>query len=171
VSAEYTFSKPTQASITIVEGLGVEGDAHNGVTVKHRSRARRDPTQSNLRQVHLIHEELFEELSAKGFSVAAGELGENVTTSGIDLLGLPTGTRLHLGDDAVIEVTGLRDPCSQIDGLGDGLMKATLDYDADGNLIRKAGIMSIAIAGGVVHADDEVRAVLPAEPHVALGPV
>jgi MOSC domain-containing protein YiiM len=124
-----------------------------------------------LRQVHLIHAELFGELSAKGFSVAAGELGENVTTSGIDLLGLPVGTRLHLGDDAVVEVSGLRDPCRQIDGLGDGLMEATLDHDADGNLIRKAGVMSLAIAGGVVHADDEIRAVLPVEPHVAMGPV
>jgi MOSC domain-containing protein YiiM len=171
VSASHTFSKPNQASITIVEGLGVEGDAHNGVTVKHRSRVRQDPTQANLRQVHLIHSELFEELSGKGFAVSAGQMGENVTSSGIDLLGLPVGTRLHLGANAIVEVTGLRNPCTQIDGLEAGLMEATLDRDADGNLIRKSGIMSVVIAGGVVNAGDEIRAVLPVEPHVAMEPV
>ncbi|NQW16677.1 MAG: MOSC domain-containing protein [Chloroflexi bacterium] len=170
-SSSHTFSKPTHTSITLIEGLGVDGDAHNGVTVKHRSRVRQDPTQINLRQVHLIHSELFDELSGMGFSVGAGEMGENVTTGGIDLLGLPTGTRLHLGDEAVVEVTGLRNPCSQIDGLEPGLMDATLGRDANGNVVRKAGIMSIVIAGGVVNTNDEIRAVLPAEPHIAMEPV
>ena len=171
VSADHTFSKPTQVSITLVEGLGVEGDAHNGVRVKHRSRVRADPTQPNLRQVHLIHSELHEELVTQGFTVAAGQMGEIVTTRSIDLLGLPSGTRLHLGGAAIVEITGLRNPCVQLDGLEDGIMEATLDRDSDGNLIRKAGIMSVVIAGGVVRAGDEIRAVLPMEPHVALEPV
>ena len=171
VSAGHTFSKPNQASITLVDGLGIEGDAHSGVTVKHRSRVRADPTRPNLRQVHLIHSELHEELAAKGFTIAAGQMGENVTTRGIDLLGLPRGTRLHLGAEAVVEVTGLRNPCTQIDGIEPGLMEATVDRDSDGNLIRKAGIMSIVIAGGVLNADDEIRVVLPAEPHITLEPV
>src|SRR6187455_428134 len=138
-SATHTMSKPSQESIRLVAGLGVEGDAHLGVTVKHRSRVARDPSQPNLRQVHLIHAELHDELRAAGFDVSAGQMGENVTTRGVDLLGLPTGTRLHLGETAVVELTGLRNPCTQLDGLRPGLMAAVLDRDADGNLVRKAG--------------------------------
>ncbi|MFN8483769.1 MAG: MOSC domain-containing protein [Anaerolineae bacterium] len=164
-SARHTFSKPTQAGICLLAGLGVEGDAHMGATVKHRSRVRQDPSQPNLRQVHLIHAELFDELRDKGFTVGAGEMGENVTTRGIDLLGLPTGARLHIGAEAVVEVTGLRNPCAQLDTFQPGLMAAVLDRDAERNLVRKAGIMSIVIVGGEVRAGDAIRVELPPEPH------
>jgi len=162
---EYTFTKPTHASITLLAGLGVEGDVHQGVTVKHRSRMAQDPTQPNLRQVHLMHAELFDELRAKGFSVEPGEIGENVTTRGIDLLDLPTGTLLHLGPDAVVEVTGLRNPCLQIDNFSKGLLKEVVGKGPDGELVRRAGIMSIVLVGGVVSPGDEIRVELPAEPH------
>ncbi|MHB8268251.1 MOSC domain-containing protein [Bradyrhizobium sp.] len=165
------FSKTPALSIRLLKGLGVAGDAHMGETVKYRSRVRKDPTQPNLRQVHLMHAELFDELRAKGFFVRPGDLGENVTTSGIDLLALPTGTRLHLGATAVLEVTGLRNPCVQIDGFQKDLMAATLDKDADGNLIRKAGIMSIVLADGDVRPNDAVRVELPATSHRRLVPV
>jgi MOSC domain-containing protein YiiM len=165
------FSKTPSFSIRLLTGLGVAGDAHMGETVKHRSRVRKDPTQPNLRQVHLMHAELFDELRAKGFAVQPGDLGENVTTSGIDLLALPTGTRLHLGATAVVKVTGLRNPCIQIDGFQKGLMAATLDKDAGGNLIRKAGIMSIVLADGDVRPGDAVRVELPGEPRKPLRPV
>jgi MOSC domain-containing protein YiiM len=165
------FSKTPSPSIRLLRGLGVAGDAHMGETVKHRSRVRRDPTLPNLRQVHLIHAELFDELRAKGFAVAPGELGENITTAGIDLLALPTGARLHLGASAIVEITGLRNPCIQIDNFQQGLMAATLDKDADGNFLRKAGIMSIVIAEGDVRPSDTVRVELPAEPHRSLQPV
>ena len=165
------FSKTPALSIRLLTGLGVAGDAHMGETVKHRSRVRRDPTQPNLRQVHLIHAELFSELRGKGFVVQPADLGENITTDGIDLLALPTGTRLHLGASAVVEVTGLRNPCIQIDRFQKGLMAATLDKDADGNLIRKAGIMSIVLADGDVRPGDPISVDLPAAPHRALAPV
>jgi MOSC domain-containing protein YiiM len=158
-------SKPNEGSIRLVEGLGVDGDAHLGVTVKHRSRVAKDPTVPNLRQVHLIHAELHDELRAHGFEMAPGEMGENVTTRGVDLLGLPTGTRLRLGGAAVVEVTGLRNPCRQLDGLHKGLMAATLDRDAAGNLVRKAGIMAVVIAGGEVRPGDGIAVDLPAVPH------
>lgn len=164
-SGTHTMSKPNEGSIRLLAGLGVEGDAHLGVTVKHRSRVAKDPTVPNLRQVHLIHAELHDELRAGGFELAPGEMGENVTTRGVDLLGLPTGTRLRLGEEAVVEVTGLRNPCRQLDGLRKGLMAATLDRDAEGNLVRKAGIMAIVISGGEVRPGDEVAVDLPAPPH------
>ncbi|MBM3217654.1 MAG: MOSC domain-containing protein [Candidatus Rokubacteria bacterium] len=170
-SATHTMSKPTQASIRLLEGLGVEGDAHHGATVKHRSRVKRDPTAPNLRQVHLIHAELHEELARAGFKIVAGQMGENITTRGVDLLGLPTGTRLHLGDSAVVEVTGLRNPCHQLDGIQPGLMEATLERHATGALVRKAGIMAIVLVGGEVHAGDTLRVELPPEPHRSLEPV
>jgi MOSC domain-containing protein YiiM len=170
-SPGHTFSKPNQNKIVLLEGLGVEGDAHMGETVKHRSRVRKDPTQPNLRQVHLIHAELHDELNASGFNVSAGEMGENITTRGVDLLGLPTGTRLHLGSTAIVEVTGLRNPCYQLDDFQEGLMKAVLDKDEQGNLIRKAGVMSIVLAGGEVRAGDSIRVELPPEPHQPLQPV
>ena len=165
------FSKTPSLSIRLLTGLGVAGDAHMGETVKHRSRVRKDPMQPNLRQVHLIHAELFDELRAKGFAVKPGELGENITTSGVDLLALPTGTRLHLGASAVVEITGLRNPCIQIDNFQKGLMAATLDKDADGNLVRKAGIMSIVIAEGDVRPGDAVGVEFPTMPHRPLLPV
>jgi MOSC domain-containing protein YiiM len=164
----HRFSKMPNLSIRLLKGLGVAGDAHMGETVKHRSRVRKDPTQPNLRQVHLMHAELFDELRAKGFVVRSGELGENVTTSGIDLLALPAGTRLHLGASAVVELTGLRNPCIQIDHFQQGLMAATLDKDANGNLVRKAGVMSIVISEGDVRPGDAIGVEMPAEPHRAL---
>ena len=165
------FSKTPSLSIRLLAGLGVAGDAHMGETVKHRSRMRRDPTQPNLRQVHLIHAELFAELGAKGFNVQPGDLGENVTTSGIDLLALPTGTHLHLGETAVVEVTGLRNPCIQLDRFQQGLMAATLDRDAAGNLIRKAGIMGIVLSDGEVWPGDRIGIELPAGQQQPLQPV
>jgi MOSC domain-containing protein YiiM len=170
-SPKHTLRKPGHLSIRLVEGFGVEGDAHAGATVKHRSRVRRDPTKANLRQVHLIHAELHEELSQRGFSVTAGEMGENVTTRGIDLLGLPAGTRLRLGDEAVVEVTGLRNPCIQLEKLQTGLMAAVLDRDAEGNLVRKAGVMAVVVAGGEVRAGDPIEVQLPEPPHQRLEPV
>jgi MOSC domain-containing protein YiiM len=161
----YSFTKPNRESVRLLEGLGVEGDVHAGTTVKHRSRVARDPSQSNLRQVHLIHEELFEEVREAGFTVAPGELGENVTTRGIDLLALPAGTLLRLGDEAVVEVTGLRNPCLQIDNFQDGLLKQVVGRDADGSLRRRAGIMSVVVRGGVVRPGDPVEVELPDGPH------
>ncbi len=170
-SASHTMVKPNQASIHLLTGLGVKGDAHLGKTVKHRSRVRRDPSQPNLRQVHLIHEELHEELRGAGFTVIPGQMGENVTTRGVDLLGLPSGTRLHLGHEAVVEVTGLRNPCVQLDALQPGLMAATLGRDEKGGLVRKTGVMSIVLVGGEVRPGDPIRIELPPEPHRALVPV
>jgi MOSC domain-containing protein YiiM len=164
-NGEYSFTKPNRDSITLLAGLGVEGDVHAGVTVKHRSRVAQDPTQPNLRQVHLIHEELFAEVDASGFQVAPGELGENITTRGIDLLGLPVGTVLRIGDDAVVEVTGLRNPCLQIDNFQDGLLKQVVGRDEAGNVVRKAGIMSVVQEGGVVRPGDSIKVELPDEPH------
>jgi MOSC domain-containing protein YiiM len=169
--AGHNFSKTPSLGIRLLKGLGVAGDAHMGTTVKHRSRVRKDPTQPNLRQVHLIHAELFDELRAMGFVVKPGELGENVTTSGIDLLALPTCSRLHLGDSAVVEITGLRNPCVQIDDFQQGLMAATLDRDADGNLVRKAGVMSVVLRDGDVRPGDAVGVELPSAPHRRLQPV
>jgi MOSC domain-containing protein YiiM len=170
-SASHTMSKANEEAFRLVEGLGAEGDAHAGATVKHRSRVARDPRQPNLRQVHLIHSELHHELRAAGFEVRAGQMGENITTEGIDLLGLPTGTRLRLGDEAIVEITGLRNPCAQLDGIQPGLMAAVLDRDAQGRLIRKAGVMAIVIAGGVVRPGDPIAVGLPPEPHRPLAPV
>jgi MOSC domain-containing protein YiiM len=164
-NGEYSFTKPNRDSVTLLAGLGVQGDVHAGVTVKHRSRIAQDPTQPNLRQVHLIHEELFAELREAGFEVAPGELGENITTRGIDLLALPTGTLLHIGDRAVLEVTGLRNPCVQIDRFQQGLLKRVVGRDETGNLVRRAGIMSVVREGGVVHPGDAVEPQLPPEPH------
>lgn len=170
-SARHDFSKHGEDEILLVLELGVAGDAHAGATVKHRSRVARDPHQPNLRQVHLLQAELFDELVDRGHAVFPGELGENITTRGIDLLALPTGTRLRLGADAEIEVTGLRNPCSQIDRFQRGLLAAVLDRDAAGGLVRKAGIMAVVTAGGPVRAGDAIRMVLPAPPHRPLQPV
>lgn len=170
-SPTHSLAKWNQRSITLVAGLGVEGDAHNGTTVKHLSRLLRFGNSPNLRQVHLIHSELHEELRAAGFGIVAGQMGENVTTRGIDLLALPIGTRLHLGGEAVIEVTGLRNPCGQLNKIEPGLMKATLARDADGTLVRKAGVMAIVLAGGTVKQGDDIGIELPPRPHRALEPV
>ncbi|MFI5269876.1 MAG: MOSC domain-containing protein [Chloroflexota bacterium] len=170
-SPGHTFIKPNQAAIRLLAGLGVEDDAHLGQTVQHRSRVAKDAGQPNLRQVHLIHSELHDELRGSGFDLAAGQMGENVTTRGIDLLGLPAGTRLRLGAEAVVEVTGLRSPCGQLDRLQEGLMAATLGRDAEGRLVRKAGVMGVVVSGGEVRPGDAIRVDLPPEPHRALEPV
>ena len=165
---EHRFSKPNVAAIRLLAGLGVEGDAHLGVTVQHRSRVAKDPTQPNLRQVHLIHAELHDELAGAGYTVAAGELGENVTTRGVDLLGLPRGTRLHLGGEAVVEVTGLRNPCLQINRFQSGLLKQVLEVDGNGDVVRKGGIMGVVLTGGEVRPGDDIRVELPPLPHEPL---
>jgi MOSC domain-containing protein YiiM len=170
-SAKHTLVKSNQHSIRLSAGLGVDGDAHHGATVKHRSRVARDPSQPNLRQVHLIHAELHEELRATGFAVSAGQMGENITTQGVDLLGLPAGARLCLGGTAVVEVTGLRNPCAQLDRIQPRLMAATLGRDEHGNLVRKAGIMGVVIADGEVRPGDAIRVELPPRPHRPLAPV
>jgi len=170
-NASHSLRKPTEQCIRLLAGLGVEGDAHMGTTVQHRSRVARDPTRPNLRQVHLIHVELHDTLRAAGFDLSPGQMGENVTTRGIDLLGLPSGARLHLGDTAVVEVTGLRNPCTQLDGIQPGLMAATLERDARGELVRKAGIMAIVLASGEVRVGDPIRVERPSPPHRPLTPV
>jgi len=167
-SPTHSFSKSNQESINLLAGLGVEGDAHMGEKVQHRSRVAKDPNQPNLRQVHLIHAEFHDELNASGFHVSAGQMGENITTCGVDLLDLPTGTRLHLGDAAIVEVTGLRNPCEQLNGFQGGLMKACVYKDENGNIVRKAGVMSIVLTGGEVRAGDSIRVELPPEPHQPL---
>ncbi|WP_106814406.1 MOSC domain-containing protein [Microbacterium timonense] len=167
----HRFSKPTRESITLIAGIGVEGDAHAGTTVQHRSRVRRDPTTPNLRQVHLIHAELFDEMSRRGHDVRPGGLGENITTAGIDLLGLSRGTRLALGSDAVVEITGLRNPCTQINGLSEGLMKELVHLDDAGRTVRLAGVMSVVLEGGTVRPGDDIRVIPAAGPHEPLQPV
>lgn len=171
LSSTHTLSKPNQAGIRLIAGYGVEGDAHGGATVRHRSRVARDPTQPNLRQVHLIHSELHDELRARGFDIEPGVMGENITTRGIDLLALPAGTRLRIGSDAVVEITGLRNPCTQLNSIQSGLMKAVLDREADGHLIRKAGVMGIVLASGTVRPGDSIGVELPMGAHRPLQPV
>jgi len=161
----HRFSKTVQPAIRLLAGLGVEGDAHMGVTVKHRSRVAKDLTQPNLRQVHLIHEELHDELRSAGFQIAPGEMGENITTRGIDLLGLPRASVLRIGPDAVVEVTGLRNPCIQLDAFQPGLTAPVLDRSEDGRLIRKAGVMGIVLATGDVRPGDKIEVELPPAPH------
>lgn len=165
ISPSHTFHKSKCVSIRLLAGLGVEGDAHCGATVKHRSRVKADPTQPNLRQVHHIHAELFDELKTAGYRVLPGEIGENITTQGIDLLSLPVGTRLHIGESAIVELTGLRNPCMQLDQFQPGLMKALLGKADDGSLIRKSGVMGIVIDGGEVKPGDAIVVHLPPEPH------
>jgi MOSC domain-containing protein YiiM len=164
-SGIHNFSKQNQERIRLIAGLGVEDDAHMGITVKHRSRVAQDPTQPNLRQVHLIHAELFDELQLSGFRVAPGQMGENITTHGINLLGLPTNTRLYIGGTAVIEVTGLRNPCIQIDQFQPGLLSKVVSRDEHGGLIRKAGIMSIVLASGQIAPGDDIHIELPPQPY------
>ena len=170
-SATHSLVKGNQDGIRLVAGLGVAGDTHAGTTVQHRSRVARDPSQPNLRQVHLIHAELLDELRGAGFTVAPGQMGENVTTRGVDLLGLPVGARLRLGDEAVVEITGLRNPCAQLEEIQRGLMAAVLDRDAEGRLVRKAGVMGVVVSGGTVRPGDAIAVELPAAPHRPLEPV
>ena len=169
--AKHGVNKANREVVRLIAGEGVDGDAHCGATVKHRSRWRRDPTQPNIRQVHLMHAELHDELAAKGFVVTPGLMGENVTTRGVDVLGLPSGAIVRLGPDAVVEITGLRNPCYQLDQLQQGLMAACLDKTANGELVRKAGVMSVVLSGGEVRAGDAVVVELPAGPFEPLKPV
>ena len=170
-SPKHSFSKQTEPSITLLAGLGVEGDAHAGVTVRHRFRVRRDPSAPNLCQVHLLQAELFAELAGQGIAVAPGEMGENITTVGFDLLALGRGTRLHVGDSAILEITGLRDPCVQMNAIHPRLMKACLSRDTAGAVLRKAGIMTIVRTGGTVRPGDAIAVEPPAGVYVKLGPV
>jgi hypothetical protein len=170
-SSGHTFAKVSEPGIRLIAGHGVEGDVHAGATVRHRSRVARDPTVPNLRQVHLIHAELHDELRGEGFDVAPGQMGENITTRGIELLDLPAGTRLHLGPDAAVEVTGLRTPCLQMEGLHRGLQAAVLDRDEHGTLVRKAGVMSVVLAGGEIRPGDRIRVELPVGERHPLQPV
>jgi MOSC domain-containing protein YiiM len=171
ISERHVVSKTVVDVITLRVGHGVVGDCHAGVTVQHLSRVRRDPSQPNLRQVHLIQSELFTDVAPHGFDVRPGDLGENITTSGLDLLTLPTGTKLRLGSNAVIELTGLRNPCHQINGVHDGLLGHVVGREPSGQVIRRAGVMGIIEEGGEVHAGDEISVVLPALPHSPLRPV
>ena len=170
LDATHNFSKPNVASIELLAGLGVRGDAHFGETVQHLVRVREDPTKPNRRQIHLIHGELHDELNAKGFALGPGSMGENITTRGLDLLGLPVGARLHIGANAVVEVTGLRTPCKQIERYRTGLL-AAVSQDENGNLFFKSGIMGIVLNGGVVKAGDAISVALPPAPHQRLGKV
>lgn len=165
VDPVHAFSKHLQTRITLLEGLGVEGDAHCGALVQHRSRVAQNPNQPNLRQVHLMHTELFDELRGRGFEVAPGDLGENIATSGLALLELPVGTELRIGASAVLRLTGLRNPCAQINAFRRGLMGAVLDRDAQGGLVRKAGVMAVVLRGGEVQPGDAIEVALPAAPH------
>jgi len=167
----HAFSKDAQSSIVLAEGHSVVGDAHFGVTVKHRSRVAKDPTQPNLRQVHLLQAELLQELAAAGLQVLPGQMGENVTTMGLSLLDLSSGTRVRLGETAVIEITGLRNPCSQIESFKPGLLAAVLGKSPNGALIRKAGVMGIVVTDGAVHPGDEMVVVLKPSEFTPLRPV
>jgi hypothetical protein len=169
--ATHQFSKQPRMWIRLLAGLGVEGDAHLGTTVQHRSRVVRDPTQPNMRQVHLLHRELLEQLETAGFVIGPGDIGENILTRGLDLLGLPTDTVLRIGKTAEVRVTGLRNPCIQLDRFKPGLMAATLDRDADGNLVRKAGVMAVVLTGGEVWPNDPIQVAMPAAPHRRLAPI
>jgi MOSC domain-containing protein YiiM len=167
----HRFSKASVDAITLLPGLGVEGDAHCGETVQHLSRRRREPTAPNLRQVHLLQAELLAELTSNGFDIAPGAVGENVTTAGVDLLALPTSAVLRLGAEAAVRLTGLRNPCVQLDRYRRGLQKAVLDRDAAGNLVRRAGVMAVVVTGGEVRGGDPIAVELPAQPHRPLEPV
>ncbi|MDB5571621.1 MAG: domain containing protein [Hyphomicrobiales bacterium] len=170
-SPAHTISKAPVLFARLVAGLGVEGDAHAGATVKHRHRVAKAPHEPNLRQVHLIHGELLDELNAQGFDIAPGAMGENLTTRGIDLLNLPRGARLRMGAEAVVEITGLREPCRLLDKVRPGLMAATLERREGGAVWRKAGVMGVVLASGEVRAGDPILVELPGHPHVALRPV
>lgn len=170
-SNAHTFSKAEEPSLTLRTGLGVDGDAHCGSTVKHRSRVAIDPSQPNLRQVHLLSEEILDALKAHGYRLKPGDLGENITTMGVDLHALPSGTVLRLGDSALIALTGLRNPCHQIESFRDGLLRQVASKDSDGNVVRRAGVMAIVVQGGDVHRGDLIVAQLPPPPHTVLARV
>ena len=166
-NSSHSFSKESVEAIQVIEGVGVKGDAHSGRTVQHLSRVKIDPTQPNLRQVHLIHSELFEEVAQAGFDVRPGALGENITTAGIDLLALGRDTLLHIGPQVVLRVTGLRNPCAQIDTFAPGLLKQVA-VKTDTGIVRKAGIMTVALTGGKIRAGDIILTEPPSGPLIPL---
>lgn len=168
LSAEHTFSKINQPSVKLIAGIGVEGDAHAGKKVKHRYLVGKDASKPNIRQVHLMQGELFDELKTKGFDVKSGDLGENISTRGVDLLALPTGTKLSVGAEVVIELTALRNPCHQIEDFRAGVLKEVIDKDENGAVIRRAGVMGIVLHGGIIEPDDSIEVELPSEPHQPL---
>ncbi len=170
-SAKHAFSKTPTPSIELAEGMGVVGDAHQGATVQHRSRVAKDPTQPNLRQVHLIHGELLDALNRQGFALSPGDLGENVTTRGVDLLSLCRGSQLRFADGAVVEITGLRNPCAQIEKFRSGLLAAVLDRDDNGELIRKAGVMGVVTRAGSITVGDAIAISAPQGEQLRLTPV
>jgi len=167
-SAQHSFSKHTTHQVEVIKGIGIKGDAHAGVKVKHRSRVAKDPNQPNLRQIHLIHLELLKELVAKGYTVNPGDLGENITTEGISILNLPKDTILKIGENVAIQITGLRNPCHQIDKFQKGLLKEVVGKNDAGDIIRMAGIMAIVLEGGMIKVNDEILVELPALPHQKL---
>ena len=164
----HNFSKTIQTEIKLITMLGVEGDAHCGKYVKHQSRVKKNPKQINLRQVHLMQKELFDELLIEGFEIKPGDLGENITTSGIDLINLPKNTILNIGDQVQLKVTGLREPCWQIDSYNKGLLKKVVSKDQDGNIIRKTGVMTMVKSGGIVKKGDDIEVIMPKEPYYKL---
>ncbi len=170
-AAGHVFSKPSLKQIRLLEGLGVEGDAHCGPKVKHRAHAARNPDKPNLRQVHLIQAELFAELKRLGFVVGPGDLGENITTTGIDLLSLPVDSELRLGPKAIVRLTGLRNPCRLLDEFQNGLKNALIKRGEGGEITRKAGVMGIVVQGGLVSVGDSIAVRTPAPPHHCLEPV
>jgi len=168
---QYRFSKTPCRQVTLLKGIGVQGDAHSGVTVQHLHRVARNPTQPNLRQVHLLQREFFDAAREFGYELTAGDLGENVLTAGLDLLGLSRGTLLHIGGQAVVSITGLRNPCAQIDGFRTGLLKVAVGRSENGNLVRRAGVMGVVTTGGIIGPGDTIEVELPAPPRQALEPV
>ena len=167
-SEKHSFSKETLGAINLIENFGVEGDSHAGETVQHIFLAKKDPSRKNIRQVHLIQAELFSELKDKGFSVSPGQLGENITTKGIDLLGLPVGCKLHIGEQAIIKLTALRNPCAQVENFQKGMLKEVISKDNQGSIIRKAGVMAVVLTGGIVKPGDVINLELPEAPHEKL---
>ncbi len=161
----HLFSKENREEIELIKNFGINGDAHAGMYVKHRSRVKKNPKQLNLRQVHLIPIELLNEMKQHRYDLHPGDLGENITTSGIDLINLPLNSQINIGEEVVLEVKGLRDPCKQIEAFKEGLLKKMITKDADGNLIRKTGIMTIVLGGGIVKPNDKIEVVLPKKPY------
>jgi hypothetical protein len=161
----HLFSKENRVEIELIKNFGINGDAHAGMYVKHRSRVKKNPKQLNLRQVHLIPIELLNEMKQHRYDLHPGDLGENITTSGIDLINLPLNSQINIGEEVVLEVKGLRDPCKQIEAFKEGLLKKMITKDADGNLIRKTGIMTIVLEGGIVKPNDKIEVVLPKKPY------